>query len=301
MPNILRKKIKKIHIIINPASGRIEPILPVINRVMTEHKVDWDVFITKKPKDGMLFAQQAVKEVVDAVAVYGGDGTVMEVIRGMIGSDVPLAILPGGTANVMSVELGIPRNLEEACRLICEDPQIRLVDVGQLNKTHFMLRLGLGFAAEMMKEADRDIKSRFGRLAYVISSAKAMKKIKEVKYEVKIDGKEYQSRGITCIVANSGSAGFTGLSLDSDIKVDDGLLDVMIVRKATIGLFGHIVATLFRGKRADNFELVQHWQGKDIEVTSTPQQVVECDGEILEKMPIRAKILPAVVKVLVPK
>ncbi len=300
MANIPLKKVKKIHIIINPASGKIEPILPIINLVMNEAGIKWDVFITKKPHDASRFAKEAMANHVDAIAVYGGDGTVMEAISGMIGSEVPLAILPGGTANVLATELKISKDLKQACELIFNDSCIRTVDVGQFNKNYFILRLGLGFEAQMVKDADREIKNRFGRLAYVISSVKAFQKIKEVKYHLKIDGKEYESKGVTCIVANSGNVGFSDVSLDDDIRVDDGLLDVIVVRKVNVSLFGHIIATLINRKRVNNVELVQHWQGKDIQVTSTPKQVVQCDGEVSSQMPLHAKVIPAAIKIIVP-
>src|SRR5215207_3942558 len=100
-----------LRIIINPASGQDAPVLSVINRAFLTADVDWDVAITRKDGDGTRLAQQAVAEGVDMVGVYGGDGTVMDVGCGLVGSDVPLAILPGGTANVLSVEMGIPTDL----------------------------------------------------------------------------------------------------------------------------------------------------------------------------------------------
>lgn len=301
MPTTLPKEIKKIHIIINPASGRIEPILPVINAVMTEAKLNWEVFVTKKPHDAASFAKDAVAAGVDAVAIYGGDGTVMEVVRGMMGSDIPLAILPGGTANVLATELKIPKELKGACELIASQTfDVRTIDVGRLNKQHFILRVGLGFEADMMKGADRDIKNRFGRLAYVISTAKALTQLKEVKYHLEIDGKEYDSKGITCIVANSGNIGFGDLSLNNNIDVSDGLLDVVIVRHVNIGLFAHSVAVLLCKERKNNVEVVHHWQGKDIKVTSTPKQIVQCDGEVLEKVPVHVKIVPGAIRIIVP-
>lgn len=163
-----------------------------------------------------------------------------------------------------------------------------------------MLRLGLGFEADMMKEADRAIKNRFGRLAYVISSAKALQKIQEAKYQLTIDGKQYESSGFTCIIANSGNTGFEDLSLDNRIDVSDGLLDVIIVRQVNISLFGHILAAILRKRRGDNVELVQHWQGKDIQVISTPQQRAQCDGEVLDKIPLHAKVIPNAGRVIVP-
>ncbi|MBL8012480.1 MAG: diacylglycerol kinase family lipid kinase [Candidatus Omnitrophica bacterium] len=295
------KKVKKIHIIINPAAGRIEPILPIINLAMNEAKIDWDVFVTKKKHDPFLFAQEAVKRNVDAVAVYGGDGTVMEAMSALLGSEIPLAILPGGTANVLATELKVPKDLKEACGLIChQNPQAKIIDVGKMNKQYFILRLGLGFEAEMMKQADRKIKNRFGRLAYVISSAKALKKIQEVQYELIIDGKKYTEKGVTCIVANSGNIGYSDLSLHNQIDVSDGLLDVVIVRRAHIGLLAYVIKHVFAKQPADHMELVQHWQGKDIQVSASPEQVVQCDGEPLEKIPVHAQVVPGAVRILVP-
>ncbi len=237
----------------------------------------------------------------DAVVVYGGDGTVMEAMSALLGSQIPLAILPGGTANVLATELKIPKDLKAACQLICQDVlHAKVIDVGKMNNQYFILRLGLGFEAEMMKGADREIKNKFGRLAYVISSAKALKKVQEVRYHLTIDGRKFEENGVTCIVANSGSIGYSDLLLHNEISVSDGLLDVVIVRREHIGLLAYIFKHVFAKQPADHMELVQHWQGKDISVTASPEQVVQCDGEPLEKMAIHAQVIPAAVRILVP-
>jgi len=105
----MEKKIKNIYIIINPAAGEEEAVLPIINTSMKEAGIAWEAFITHEAGDGIKFAQAAVKAGVDALAVYGGDGTLIEAISGLIGSEIPLAILPGGSANVAATELGIPK------------------------------------------------------------------------------------------------------------------------------------------------------------------------------------------------
>jgi len=89
--------------------------------------------------------------------------------------------------------------------------------------------------------------------------------------------------------------------LDKHIDVSDGFLDVVILRKANLGLLKHIVITLLKRERPHNLELVQHWQGKDISVSSTPRQTIQCDGEVLEEMPLHINIIPGAIKVLVPK
>jgi diacylglycerol kinase (ATP) len=100
---------RRLHVIINPASGRPKPILHTLNTVCHRLDVEWDISLTKKRGDVSRFAHEAAVSGVDVVAVYGGDGSVMEAGQGLIGSQVPLAILPGGSANLMSIELGSPK------------------------------------------------------------------------------------------------------------------------------------------------------------------------------------------------
>lgn len=100
----------------------------------------------------------------------------IEAVRGLAGSKTPLASLPGGTANLMSVELGIPRNLALAVA-ISADPnsRVRVVDAGLFgNQTHFLLRVALSFAARKVEIADRDLKDCYGIMAYSIGALKAL-------------------------------------------------------------------------------------------------------------------------------
>ena len=298
----MEKKIKNIHIIINPAAGEEEAILPFINASMKEAGIKWEAFITHQAGDGIKFAEAAIKKGVDALAVYGGDGTVIEAISGLIGSEIPLIILPGGSANVVATELGIPKDFKEVCTLLVHGLlETKTIDVGQFDKHYFITGISIGFGADLVKGADRETKNKIGILAYFLSAAAALKKTKKTIYHLKIDGQEHELQGLTCIITNTGNLGFTKISLDKHIDISDGFLDVVILRKASLGLLKHIVVTLLKRERPHNLELVQHWQGKDISVSSTPQQTVQCDGEVLEEMPLHIKIIPGAIKVLVPK
>ena len=299
----MEKKIKNIHIIINPAAGIGESILPIINASMKEADILWEASITHQAGDAIQFAKAAVKKGVDALAVYGGDGTLTEAISGLMGSEIPLVILPGGSANVMATELGIPTNLKEACTLLGHGPlETNTIDVGQFDKRYFISRISLGFEADVVKGADRQTKNKMGIFAYFLSAVTALKKTKKAVYHLKIDGQEHKLQGFTCIITNTGNLGFSKISFDKHIDVSDGLLDVIVVRKANLSLFKLIVITLLKRERPDNLELVEHWQGKDISIFSTPKQAIQCDGEILsEKIPLHIKIIPGAIKVLVPK
>jgi YegS/Rv2252/BmrU family lipid kinase len=298
----MEKKIKNIHIIINPAAGKKGPALSIINTSMKEAGIKWEALITHQVNDAIQFAKAAVKQGVDALAVYGGDGTLMEAISGLIGSEIPLAILPGGSANVLANELGIPTDLKEACALLSHGPlKTKPIDVGQFNNRYFITGISIGFGADLVKGADRETKNKFGILAYFFATAAALKKLKLSHYHIKIDGNEYEVQGLTCLVNNAGNLGFTKISLDKNIDISDGLLDVVVVRKANLSLFKLIVITLIKGERPDNFELVEHWQGREISISSSRKQVIQCDGEIIETIPSRIKIIPGAIKILVPK
>ena len=153
----------------------------------------------------------------------------------------------------------------------------------------------------MVKGANRKSKNRFGRFAYLFSAIASLKQISTVRYDLRIDGQEDTVEGVTCIIANAGNVGFTDVSLDRHIDVSDGLLDIIVVRKANLSLLKLIVLALFRGERPDNVELVKHWQGKDITVSVSPKQMAQYDGEVLENIPSHIKVIPAVIKVLVPQ
>ncbi len=99
---------QRIHIVINPASGHDEPILNVLNHVFGRHGVDWSVSVTHKYGDATEQAKHAIAAGVDLVAGYGGDGTQHEIANAVLGSDVTMGILPGGTGNGVAREMGIP-------------------------------------------------------------------------------------------------------------------------------------------------------------------------------------------------
>jgi diacylglycerol kinase (ATP) len=293
-------QIKWIHVIVNPASGQDRPILGPLNRAFQPAGIRWEVKITQEAGDACRFAQEAVAQGVDAVAAYGGDGTIMEVASGLIGSQVPMAIFPGGTANVMSVELGIPNDLAQACALVSsEERALRQVDMGQINKRTFLLRAGVGFEADLVQGASRELKDRIGNLAYVVSALQALTNARPSHYQLTLDGTEIEIDGITCMIANSGNLGQPGLSLAPSINVDDGLLDVIVIRAGDIVSMLSLIASVV-GKN-ENAEPLQHYQAREVKVRTETPQTVQADGEILGETPVSARVLPQAVTVIVPK
>ena len=290
---------KQVHVVINPASGQDQYILNTINRVFHEHQVAWDVSITQKSGDAARFSRQAIADGADVVCAYGGDGTVMEVAEGVAGSRIPMAILPGGTANLMSVELGIPKDLAGAAKTAIDPSSVvRQVDMGQIGEKRFILRVGIGFAGEKVKMADREMKDKWGIMAYSIAGLKALKTVPVARYRITVDGVEHEIDGKTCLIDNAGNIGLQGVSIGKSISVSDGLLDVIVVRDASISSWIAVGDQILG--REPNPDAIKHWQGREISIECDPPQTVQVDGEIWDPTPLTARVVPGVLSILTP-
>ena len=301
----MRKRL--IQIIANPGAGQDGLNLKTVQSVLAEYDVDWDIGITKQAGDAQRQARKAAKAGVDVVAIFGGDGSVAEAATGLAGTRAALAILPGGTANVMSVELGIPGNIEDALR-VAADPKsdLRAVDLGTVNKRKFVLRVSLGLEAAMVAGADREAKERFGVFAYLWSAVQNLSQAQPAHYRLTIDGEKVETEGLTCIVANSGNMGQAGLNLIPGIAVDDGLLDVIVIGQeklkgffAAAGSILGLASVQTEEHTARYSELgqemrstIQYWQAKEVTVTSSPRQRIQSDGELLNGTRVRCTIEP---------
>jgi YegS/Rv2252/BmrU family lipid kinase len=287
------------HVVINPASGQPQPVLHTVNMVWHELDVEWDASITKKGGDGYRFAREALAADVDVVVAFGGDGSVMEVASALMGGQVPVAILPGGTANVMSTELGIPGDLTQACQLACgQNSTTKAVDVGQSGDRTFMLRVAMGLAADHVIGATREMKDRYGELAYTISALQQMEHPTTARYQLTLDGEGYEVEGVTCRVDNSGNFGH-GLSFSKEISVSDGLLDVTIIRDLG-GTSAWSLLTDAIGHGTPDADAFHHWQAREITIDSDPSQSVIGDGELWGETPISLKVLAKAVHFVVP-
>jgi len=296
---------RRVHVIINPGSGQPKPILHTLNAVFRPQGIDWDISLTRQSGDAERFARMAAESGADVVAAFGGDGTVMEVARGLMGLETPMAIFPGGTANLMSVELGIPKDLAKAVEVaVDENSLIHSIDVGRFNQAgkvkdgYFLLRVGMGFPARKVEYADRKLKDRFGVMAYSIAAVKAITAKTEANYRLTVDGKVYEIRTRACQVYNAGNMGKAGTAPAPGISVDDGLLDLLALRENT-GKNLAMKGVIHSIQHSD--ELFYHWQGRQITIEPDPPQPVHIDGEVVGTTPVEIDILPKAIRVLVPR
>jgi diacylglycerol kinase family enzyme len=173
-----------------------------------------------------------------------------------------------------------------------------VVDAGLFGgQTHFLLRVGLGFAARKVEIADRDLKDRYGVMAYSIGALKALTDTEQAHYRLTLDGQTYEMDGVSCLVDNAGNIGFAGLGLKS-ILVDDGLLDVIIVRDARIRTLVAVGAGVSGAKL--NPDYIHHWQAREITIDADPPQSVQMDGELAGQTPVSIQAVPGWVRILTP-
>jgi diacylglycerol kinase (ATP) len=287
---------KHVHVIVNPASGKDQPILHVLNGVFHPAGVDWDIYVTKAGGDARRLAAEAVRAGADAVAVYGGDGTVAEVAAGLLGSEMPLAILPGGTTNATSRVMGIPLELSEAAKLLV-DPQARLrvMDMIQVQDSYFFGVIAMGIPGEVAVMADRESKDRLGNLAYVLSAIKATVRAPNSDYALTLDGREIHSHGVICLILNQG-AGL--VHFKPPVDGSDGLLDVIILRDESVRTVTKTATNVLL--RTENIVPAEHWQVREVRVVSQPAQAVQADGEVLPAGSVTARALHQAVRFIVP-
>lgn len=285
---------RRIHVVINPVSGKDEPVINVINRVFQKYEIDWTMSITKKYGDATAFARQAAEDGFDLVAGYGGDGTQHEIANGLMGTDTMMGVLPGGTGNGFANELGIPTTLQPALELLCSSYNKRKIDIARAGDGYFIQRLFTGIEPE--EQTSREEKDKYGTFAYLIRDINRLKTLQDIAYKLTIDGEAIEVMGYKCYVVNSATAG-TGLSISTQFSVDDGMLDVFMLSRDTKSA-GAALERFFNLKT--NTAGMYYWRGQEISIETEVDQPVWTDGEYTGRTPVTMKVLPGGLTVAVP-
>jgi YegS/Rv2252/BmrU family lipid kinase len=298
-----------IHVVINPASGKDEPILNAINDVFYKNGIDWTVSITKKYGDATTQAYDAIKAGAGMVVGYGGDGTQHEIANAVLraatetGKTTPMGVLPGGTGNGFAREMNIPKKLRPAVELLCSGNTLRQIDVAEmsdLGKAHvedkyFIQRLYIGIEPE--EQTSREMKDKYGVFAYAVSMDERSKTTKDSKYNVTIDGDEVEFNAFKLYVVNSGMMG-TGFTITNSYAIDDGLLDVFLMSKESKET---ITAAVDRFLQISSSSAQKYYrQCKEITVGTDPDQPIWSDGEYIGRTPVTIKVLPGALSIVVP-
>lgn len=274
--------------------------LPALRRALADRGFDDPLWIeVPKSRFAPPQVERALGEGVDLLFVWGGDGTVQRAIDAAAGSDVPLAILPAGTANLLATNLGIPQELDAAVE-IGLDGRRRRLDVARFNGEHFAVMAGAGFDASMIAGADGTLKDRFGRLAYVWTGSKSLR-AKPFKAKIDVDGAPWYRGEASCILVGNVGRLFGGLEVFADAEPDDGRLEIGVVNADGVTDWVRTLARTAVG-HPERSPLVQATSAKKVKVRLSKKVLYEIDGGDREKVKsFTIKIRPAAVTVCVPR
>ncbi len=252
----------------------------------------------------------AVTRGYDQIMAGGGDGTISAVASLLIGSDIQLAILPLGTANVLARELNIPTDLVGACRLAAsrlverdheaKTSRVLVIDAMKVGDNHYLTQVGVGIDAMMIQTTTTAAKRRFGKLAYMLSATKHILAFKPHRFTVTVDGVSRQLRASEIVVANTGMMGQPGFRWGPDIRPDDGRLNVCFINPAGLHDYVRLLWVVFRGHREKTPKMHHQMFDRSLTIASKHPLPVQADGEIVGSTPITISVVRQALRVVVP-
>ncbi len=270
---------KKYKLIMNPAAGRGKAsslALRAFERFRSQG-VSFSAEQTNMPGDGARIARQALRD-HDVIVAVGGDGTINEVIQGMLFSERPLGIIPAGSGNDFIKALGIPNHIEEAVTILMQG-KTRRIDAGSINGRFFANAVGIGFDAAVNRASYRINHSKRGLLLYLLALMKTLGRYDPVGMTITMNGKA-ETKDFFLLTAGNGTTVGGGFKLTPRAKLDDGLLDITMVQPiGLLPLLWHLpkvfLGTIDRVKR-----YVETDRTSRLVVESSMHVPVHVDGEL---------------------
>ncbi len=269
-------KKRKLYFVINPISGthRKDNLREKIEQYIDKEHFDYDFFYTEYPLHAREICENAVRNKVDIVVAVGGDGTINEVVNGIHGSEILLGILPFGSGNGLARHLKIPFNLRDAIELINKG-HFQKIDTISVNNRIFVNVAGIGFDAMVAKKFSKSLKRGF--LSYFKIVSKEYNYYRPKKYRLIIDGQQIVTKALMIVFANSDQFGYN-TSIAPDAKIDDGLMDICIVKKVPALQVPFLVQLVFL-KQFDKTKYIDIIRTNEVIVKRKRNKVVNIDGE----------------------
>ena len=224
---------KKLLFVFNPRSGKghIETNLLGIIDIFTKAGYDTTVHPTQAPDDARKYIINHAKE-YDRIVCSGGDGTINEVVTGMIAIDakIPIGYIPAGSTNDFASSIGLPKNMKKAAEKAVSDLLVP-IDMGQFGEKNFVYVAAFGAFTQVSYATSQALKNVLGHQAYVIEGFKQLANIKPIHMKITNDQENYEDDFIFGMVTNAKSVGgFKGLT-GKHVRLDDGIFEVTLVKK----------------------------------------------------------------------
>ena len=291
-------------LIFNPVAGKGNPVeeLVAIRRIL-EPEIDLDIRPTSKEVSANEIAQAAIERGVDKIIVSGGDGTISKTVAALIGTNIPLGIIPRGTANAFARATGIPIEIATACEAILSGVP-RPVDVASCNGKPMILLAGIGFEAETIERTDRDSKNAFGSLAYVMAGIEQLQNFESFEVWLEVEDQTINLPAAAVTIANAAPLTSVLAHGPAGVIPNDGLLDVTVAapanRTAAVLAAYQLLSTSFNSTPTDR-EDIRHLRVERLKVKTEPPQKVVIDGDLDGTTPVEIHCIPGGLQLLVPR
>lgn len=293
---------RRMKLIYNPTAGNefFSYQLPEVIVALNKGGIAVDPFPTEAKGHGRQLAMTAKDQGYDIIGIAGGDGSINEVINGIAHEEqpLPIGIFPAGTANDVAKVLKIPQDFIQCCAVIAKGNKA-LVDIGKANDRYFINVAAGGLLTNIPYKVSREAKTLFGKMAYYVKGLEEIPKFRPFELKIKHDQEETVEKVMLFVVANGSTIG--GFSrIAPDAKMDDGLLDVYIVKqllwKDVPDLFLRLLNRTHRLHPA-----IAYFQAHELVLSAVNEHInIDLDGEMGSQLPVSFEILPKRVKVFVP-
>lgn len=285
--------------IVNPRAGvnRLKRIEAAVQAAFSGTDCTHEIQLTQRAHHGTELAREAATAGAYCVVAVGGDGSVADVAEGLLGTQAVLGIVPKGSGNGLARELRIPLKTEEAVALLARSRE-RIIDVGFAGEKLFLSNAGVGFDTVVSQDFQQSI--RRGLVSYVTLVVKHLWRYRPRTYRIVLDsGREIQERAFLLTISNGSQYGY-GFRVAPGAQVDDGLLDVVILRPFP-PFMGFIIPLRAWTGSILKSRYAQRHRAREIRIQHPELRVMQCDGDphpCTNDMLFR--VAPAAMKVLTP-
>jgi diacylglycerol kinase (ATP) len=289
-------------VILNPSAGNGERpgLCDALSRHFAAARIEYEVHETRKEEPLADMVRRRLLDGFDLVIAAGGDGTVSAVSDGLVGSSIPLGIIPIGTGNLIARELDLPDEVEQAVALIAGASSTRTIDAMRIGKRAYFLNVSVGISASVIGGTTRRSKSRFGRIAYIGTALLKVLSSRPRYLVVDVDGKAHPYRAIEVSIMNCGLLGKQFYPNGPDIRIDDGHLGVWILSMKTIWDYARYAIGVVAGWPLNSKAHFVRAE-KNVGIRSNVPLPVQADGDIIGTTPVHVGVLAGVLRVLVPE
>jgi diacylglycerol kinase (ATP) len=274
--------------------------LPALRQALADEGVTDPLWYeVRKSKHAPDCARRALDQGADLTFVWGGDGTVQRCIDALAGTGAVVAILPAGTANLLASNLDIPTDDVAAAVRVGLHGRRRPLDTGSVNGEHFAVMAGAGLDARMIADADRALKDRLGRAAYLYTGARNLG-ASRVKATIEVDGERFFAGRVSCVLIGNVGKVLGGIKAFPEAQPDDGLLDLGVVTAKNPAQWARTLGKLALG-RAEQSPFVEVTRGKQAQIRFARKIPYELDGGARTKArKLRIEVSPGSITVCVP-